>query len=186
MSAYRNPYKRNAWRDRDAEKRQAERTAEEEQKRNTILNETNFPTLSTARPIDTMVGNQFAQLAEKWAKDDALDRRVEDVKKAQEVVDRQDTHRLLVRRRNTSRYERHESECDDEELGPLHPTTAPTSTLDDGGGWTEVRNKKIYKPKRELTVEEMDERERHGNVDAEQDEFNGELFESNRHDHYRV
>jgi hypothetical protein len=55
---------------------------------------------------------------------------------------------------------------------------------EDLGGWTEVRRNK-RKVKRELTLEEMDARER-GREAQEDGEFNTQLFESNRHDHDRV
>ena len=155
------------------------------------MNETNFPSLSTAHPINTrdaQDGNRFAQLAEKWATDAEVDRRIEQHKKFQEATERQYTHRVLASRNhsNRSRYERHDDEYDEEDLAPLPQTTAQSSLLEDDVGWTEVRNKKTYKPKRELTIEEMDERERRANAEAVNDEFNGHLFESNRHDHDRV
>ncbi len=68
---------------------------------------------------------------------------------------------------------------------------APTPTIgrieDDGGGWTEVK-RKIRKVKPELTVDEMDARERRLQAlnEATDGEFNGELFDSKRHDHDRV
>ena len=55
----------------------------------------------------------------------------------------------------------------------------------DDVGWTEVRRTK-RKVKRELTVEEMDARERQRETQQEDGEFNTQLFESNRHDHDRV
>ena len=55
----------------------------------------------------------------------------------------------------------------------------------DDVGWTEVRRTK-RKFKRELTVEEMDARERQRETQQEDGEFNTQLFESNRHDHDRV
>ena len=63
----------------------------------------------------------------------------------------------------------------------VQPQVQPQEDL---GGWTEVRRTK-RKFKRELTVEEMDARER-GREVQEDGEFNTQLFESNRHDHDRV
>ena len=57
--------------------------------------------------------------------------------------------------------------------------------LQDDVGWTEVRRNK-RKFKRELTVEEMDARERQRETKQDDGEFNTQLFESNRHDHDRV
>ena len=65
---------------------------------------------------------------------------------------------------------------------------ASGAALDDEATWTLVKPKKVYKPKRELTIDEMDARERELRVEEEQvdADFNGELLESNRHDHHRV
>lgn len=65
------------------------------------------------------------------------------------------------------------------------PTVRPLE--DDGGGWIEVK-RKIRKVERELTVDEMDARERRLQAlnEATDGEFNGELFDSKRHDHDRV
>jgi len=57
--------------------------------------------------------------------------------------------------------------------------------VQDDIGWTEVRRTK-RKVKRELTVEEMDARERQRETKQDDGEFNTQLFESNRHDHDRV
>ena len=69
---------------------------------------------------------------------------------------------------------------------------SPTPTVkrpqdDDEGGWIEVK-RKIRKVDRELTVDEMDARERRLQAlnEATDGEFNGELFDSKRHDHDRV
>ncbi len=189
MSSYRPPYRRNVWPDREAEKREAARKAEEEQKRRMEMNENNFPTLSTARPMnqrDAMDGNQFAKLAQQWAIDDAVDRRMAEYKKFQEAADRNDRERIMSRHVQRSRYERHDDEHDDEELAPLPQPPQTNTGIEDDVGWTEVK-RKTRKPKRELTVEEMDERERiRQQEERRDDEFNGHLFDSNRHDHDRV
>jgi hypothetical protein len=57
--------------------------------------------------------------------------------------------------------------------------------VQDDVGWTEVRRNK-RKFKRELTIEEMDARERQRETKQDDGEFNTQLFESNRHDHDRV
>lgn len=57
--------------------------------------------------------------------------------------------------------------------------------VQDDVGWTEVRRTK-RKFKRELTIEEMDARERQRETKQDDGEFNTQLFESNRHDHDRV
>ena len=70
----------------------------------------------------------------------------------------------------------------------LLQVVAPTPTIqDDGGGWIEVK-RKIRKVKPELSIDEMDARERRLQAlnEATDGEFNGELFDSKRHDHDRV
>jgi tRNA nucleotidyltransferase (CCA-adding enzyme) len=66
----------------------------------------------------------------------------------------------------------------------IAPQVQPQVQPQDDVGWTEVRRTK-RKVKRELTLEEMDARER-GREAQEDGEFNTQLFESNRHDHDRV
>jgi len=69
---------------------------------------------------------------------------------------------------------------------------SPTPTVkrpqdEDESGWIEVK-RKVRKVDRELTVDEMDARERRLQAlnEATDGEFNGELFDSKRHDHDRV
>ncbi len=189
MSSYRHPYRRNVWPDREAEKREAARKAEEELRKKNEMNETNFPTLSTAHPMnsrESLGGNQFVQLAQKWAVDAEVDRRMEARKKFQHAVDQRETTRIMAHQVRT-RHARHEEEIDEEELAPL--PQAPQQAqggFEDDVGWTEVK-RKTHKPKRELTVEEMDEMDRiRQEENRRDDEFNGHLFDSNRHDHDRV
>lgn len=182
MSNYykKQPYN---WREREAEA--ARKAAEEEQRKKNVMNDTNFPVLSTARPLEVPNGNKFAKLAEKWAVDAEVERRMEAHKKFQQAADRFDM--IPSRTHTRSRYERHEDEYE-EDLGPVSSEMSRNrSVLDDDVGWAEVR-RKTPKPKRELTIEEMDERERRLNLeaDARNDEFNGDLFDSKRHDHDRV
>jgi len=185
MSSYRPSYRRNVWPDREAEKREAARKAEEEIRKKNEMNETNFPTLSTARPVNTMGGNRYAQLAQQWAVNDEVDRRMADYKKFQEAADRHEfrTHRTR------SRHERHDQEYEEEDLAPFAQNVASNPVvggIEDDAGWMEVKHK-TYKSKRELTVEEMDERDRRmREEERKNDEFNAHLFDSNRHDHDRV
>lgn len=189
MSYYRSSYRKNIWPDREAEKREAARKAEEEQRRRMEMNDTNFPTLSTAHPMNqrgAFVGNQFAKLAQQWAVDDEVDRRMAEHRKFQESTERNDRERIMshrMRRHNA----RHDEDQDEEELAPL-PSIPEHSILgiENDVGWTEVK-RKTHKPRRDLTIEEMDERERIRTEDERrEDDFNGHLFESNRHDHHRV
>jgi hypothetical protein len=187
MSSYRHPYRRNVWPDREAEKREAARKAEEETRKKNEMNETNFPTLSTARPVGQQVGNEYANLAQKWAVDDAVDRRMAEHKKFQEATDRTDRERIMSRHVQRSRYERQDTVYEEEELAPQprQPSVGVGLGIEDEG-WVEVK-RKTYKPKRELTVDELDDRvRRQDESDRLDSEFNGDLFDSNRHDHDRV
>jgi hypothetical protein len=182
MSSYRSSYRRNAWPDREAEKREATRKAEAEQKRRMEMNATNFPTLSTVPVPEAPTGTRFAELAQKWAVDERIENQVSEYKKFQEAAERRETERIMAHRVRT----RH-AIYEDEEEEELQETTEPSRQLgiEDDVGWTEVK-RKVYKPKREITVDEMDERERMRDEEYHDDEFNGHLLESNRHDHYRV
>jgi hypothetical protein len=190
MSSYRPPYRRNVWPDREAEKREAARRAEEEERRMLQMNDTNFPSLTATAPAVTghnrydvlsetrqTGGNQYAQLAQRWAVDAEADRRMEEYRRFQEAADRNNSERIH-RLRTQSRYERHDTEYDDEEITP-----GPVETSDDSG-WSEV-HRKSRKPRRELTVDEMDAMEERRRQD-EDNEFNAHLFDSNRHDHDKV
>lgn len=178
MSNYYRPPQKQAynWREREAEA--ARKAAEEEQRRKTVMNETNFPSLTTMRTQGAVKGNQYAQLAQKWAVDAEVDRRMEEYKKFREASDRIE---VMRRRSHESRYERHDDEYEED----MEETPRPArSFLDDDAGWSEVKGR-VYKGPRERSVEEMDRmvQERQEQEDME---FNGELFESNRHDHDRV
>lgn len=178
MSSYRPPHKRQSyWSERDAQREAERKAAEEAERKRTTFNETNFPSLSTVRPQAAVKGNQYAQLAQKWAIDDAVDKRMEEYKKFREATDRIE---MMHRSSRVTRTERHDEEYEEE----LAAEPAPArSFLDDDAGWTEVRGR-TRKPPRERTVEEMDrDQERQ---DQEDMEFNGHLFDSNRHDHDRV
>ena len=174
MSSYRPPHRRFA---REAEE---SRKIEQEQK------QSNFPSL-TNRPVNSreaMSGNKYAQLAQKWAIDEEVDRRMAEYKRLQEEADRRDVERIANRHAQRTRHARHDEEYDEEELAPAATPVASTGGFGDDVGWTEVK-RKTHKPKRELTVEEMDELERK-RQEEDATEFNAHLFDSNRHDHDKV
>ena len=172
MSSYRPPHRRFA---READEA---RKIEEEQK------QANFPSLSSARPTASKGGNKYAQLAQKWAVDEEVERRMAEYKRLQEEADRRDMERIAARHAQRTRYARHDEEYDEEELAPSATPAAAAGGFGDDQGWTEVK-RKTYKPKRELTVEEMDELERK-RKEEDATEFNAHLFDSNRHDHDKV
>lgn len=148
------------------------------------MNANNFPSL-TSQPMnsrDAMSGNKYAKLAERWAVDEEVDRRMANYKRLQEEADKRDAERIAARHAQRTRYARHDQEYDEEDLAPT--PSAPAAGFGDDLGWTEVK-RKTRKPKRELTVEEMDELDRKRR-EEETTEFNAHLFDSNRHDHDKV
>lgn len=179
MSSYRPPHKRQQsyWSERDVRLEAERKAAEEAERKRTAFNETNFPSLTTMRPQGAVKGNQYAQLAQKWAVDAEVDRRMEEYKKFREATDRIE---VMHRRSRETRYERHDDDYEEE----MEDTPRPArSFLDEDSGWSEVKGR-TYKGPRERTVEEMDrDQERQ---DQEDMEFNSHLFDSNRHDHDRV
>lgn len=184
MSSYNHPYRRQQqqyWNSRDAQREAERKAAEEEQRKKTVMNETNYPTLSAARPInqrDALPGKQFAKLAEQWAVDAEVDRRMQAYKKLQENADRHNTQRIASRYTQHSREARHDEYYEEE----LASEPVSRSVLDDDAGWTEVKTK-ARKGRRELTDEEMLAMD---HKQEETEEFNSHLFDSNRHDHDRV
>jgi hypothetical protein len=183
MSSYNPPHRRQQqyWNSRDAQREAERRAAEEEQRRKTVMNETNYPTLTAARPMnqrDALPGRQFAKLAEQWAVDAEVDRRLQDYRKLQEAVERTNAERIANRHAQHTREARHDEYYEEE----LASEPVSRSVLDDDAGWTEVK-RKTRKPRRELTDEEMLAMD---HKQEETEEFNSHLFDSNRHDHDRV
>ena len=176
MSSYRPPHRR----DTDDRRKTDERRTE--------MNSANFPSLSSsARATTGKSGNQYARFAEKWAIDEEVDRRMAEYKRLQEEADKRDMERIAARHAQRTRYARHDEEYDEEELAPSATPAAAAGDFGDDMGWTEVK-RKTPKPKREMTVEEMDERDRQ-REQAEKnsgEDFNAHLFDSNRHDHDKV
>lgn len=182
MSSYRPPHQRKQqyWSDRDAQREAERKAAEEEQRRKTVMNETNYPTLSTARPQQAPKGNQYAKLAEQWAVDAEVDRRMAQYKKIQEAADRHNTQRIANRHSQFHSREARHDEYYEEEMAS---EPVARSVLDDDAGWTEVK-RKVRRGRRELTDEELEALDKRQDEDME--EFNSHLFDSNRHDHDRV
>lgn len=184
---YRPPQK-SSWREREAERK---RLAEEQERRkNTEVTETNFPTFTSAQPTKAAAGSKFASLAQSWATEEARERQMEEYRKSREDAERRQYESLYrVRTSYNTSYAQPQSryEEDEEEPSYTRSSAAPGGlTLeDDGGGWTEVKHK-VRKPKRELSIAEMEERDRRRDAEEDDVEFNADLYESRRHDHDRV
>jgi nitrogen fixation protein FixH len=179
MSTYRAPHRFNRREREEAERKAA---AEAIQKKMT-MNETNFPVLVTAQPIaekEDVSGTQFARLATEWAQDVEADRTMKETKKQRKERERKESEVRMFRYtpQKESRVEHVEEEV------VATPQTY-TAALDDGGGWTKVE-RKTRKVKRELTIEEIEQKFRDDDGSEGDGEFNGHLLDSKRHDHDRV
>lgn len=180
MSTYRAPHRYNRS-DREAADRKA--AAEAAQKK-LAMNETNFPTLVTAQPIvekEDASGTRFAALANEWAQDAESERVTRETKKQR--IERERREAQMTHLRYTPRAQRREVHDEPEET-PTAPQVY-TAALDDGGDWTTVVHK-VRKEKREMTIEEIEEKFRDDDGSEGDGEFNGHLLDSKRHDHDRV
>ena len=182
MSFYRAPHRYN----RSEQEAAQRRAAEEAAKKKMILNETNFPTLVTAQPIvekEDASGTRFAALATEWAQNVEAERVTKETKKQR--IERERREAQMANLRYTPRVGNRavREERDEEEVVPT--AQVYTAELDDGGGWTKVVHK-VRKEKRELTIEEIEEKFRDDDGSEGDGEFNGHLLDSKRHDHDRV
>lgn len=185
------------WRQREDEaKRQqeAERRAKEEAEKKAldVRNEASYPSLGGPRPKASGLGknqfaalneekskptNVYATLAKNWKKEDDETRERERLRRLQSERDRFSSEGIFIYRPRQAQtgYGGYEEPEDDE-------PRRTSASIDD---WQEVSHK-TYKPKREKTVEELDE-EYERDLEDEQNEsgHNEHLFEvSHRHDHY--
>jgi len=167
-----------SWRDREAARKAQQEEAERRKK--TEVNETNFPTFSTAKPTQAAAGSVFAQLASKWATDEQMDKQIAEYRRQKEESERRQ-YESFYRVRRLSR----DDEDEDEEEAPA-PAPPPAPVEDEDSGWIEVKPRKVRKPKRELSIAEMEARDRQRDAEEQDTEFNAHLYESGRHDHDRV
>jgi hypothetical protein len=187
------PQQKPSWREREAERK---RIAEEEERRKKAeVTESNFPTFAGgAQPAKAVSGSKYASLAQNWATDEARERQMEEYRKSREESERRQYESFYhVRASYRSDYDRGSryEECDEYEESASAPAPAAAAGSgglalpDDGGGWTEVKNK-VRKPKRDLSIAEMEARDRRLQAEEDDIEFNAHLYESGRHDHDRV
>ena len=185
--------------ERDAARKAAERKAIDDADRKKFeKTDNNFPTLTTStRPAYmAAAGNKFASLAEKWARDKEVEDKMKEMRRLRDEADQRESAAIKARSRMyapSSGRDDYYEEADDYEYDNYKPT-APISSSNLGAGlqneslgWTEVSRKAI-KTNRDMTIEQMDAREyrlREMN-DINETEFNGDLFDSKRHDHDRV
>ena len=195
MSAFRPNYKSGVRRlQREQDRIEAERKIAEETERRKYANtDANFPTLGTARPVAApmVMGTHFASLAEKWAHDDEVNKKVEEMRRLREETSRLSVPSMYVLRSARSQGGSvHRPEDDEfyrEEEEETSTAAAGTGLLNEDAGWTVV-TRKVRKPKRELTIEEMEARDMRIQEmnEANDEEFNGDLHERDPHGHDRV
>ncbi len=167
-----------SWRDREAARKAQQEEAERRKK--TEVTEANFPTFSTAKPTQAAAGSVFAQLASKWATDEQMDKQIAEYRRQKEESERRQYESFY----RVRRFSRDENEEDEEEAPAPAPPPAPAE--DEDSGWIEVKPRKVRKPKRELSIAEMEARDRQRDAEEQEAEFNAHLYESGRHDHDRV
>ena len=182
MSFYRAPHRFN----RSEQEAAQRRAAEEATKKKMTMNETNFPTLVTAQPIaekEDASGTRFAALATEWAENAEAERVTKETKKQR--IERERREAQMANLRYTPRLGNRvvREEVEEEEAAPT--AQVYTAELDDGGGWAKVVHK-VRKEKRELTIEEIEEKFADDDGSEGDGEFNGHLLDSKRHDHDRV
>lgn len=185
------------WRQReDEQKRQkeAERRAKEEAEKKAldIRNEVAYPTLGGGpRPKTSGLGkNQFAvlnddkpkptsvyaSLAKNWKKEDEETRERERLRRLQSERDRFSSEGIFVYRPRQVQ----------SGYGGYPEDDEPRRTKPSDDEWQEISHK-AYRPKREKTVEELDDEYQRDLEDEENEErsHNEHLFEvSHRHDHH--
>lgn len=177
---------RPSWRAREQARKAAADDAE--RRKTTEVTETNFPTLITAQPVKqavTVFDQGFASLAQQWAKDEENDRRLDAYRKSQAESERRQYESLYRIRAPRNESRRDWSDEDEDTPAPAPAPVAAGAGDDEESGWIEVK-RKVRKPKRELSIAEMEARDRQREAEEEHVEFNAELYESGRHDHDRV
>jgi hypothetical protein len=135
-------------------------------------------------------GTAFAQLATKWATDADSDRRLAEYRKTHDISERRQYDTVYSIRspyRSNTYNDYDESPYGYHEDVPATPapSAAGSGIPDENSGWIEVKNK-ARKPKRELSIAQMEARDRQRGVEEEDAEFNAELYAPKRHDHDRV
>jgi hypothetical protein len=160
----------------------------EAQQKKVEKTEANFPSLGGGGAPSTMkFGTSFSSLAAQW-KEEEERQKIIGARKVKED-DIQGVFMRYGRRTRIRRVEEDDGEYYDEDgyegSSDGHGFVLPPKV--DADGWEEVRHKRI-KPKRELTSRELEEKYALDDDDDENDmedvDHNGELFETNRHDHH--
>lgn len=179
MSSYRPNYSNN-WREREAakaraRKEEAAKAAEVAQMKKIEKTEANFPSMSSAAPKSTVVfDNNFADLAETW-------RITEEREKAFAALQKKET-RPRVPDLYIPRFRPNQYAGQDVYEEPEVPVRAPKVDED---GWQEVVHSKARRAPREMTESELARKfaDTGSDYESESEDHNGELFDSNRHDH---
>lgn len=160
----------------------------EAQRKKLEKTEANFPSLGGGNGAQTSMkfGTSFSSLATQW-KEEEERQKIVGARRPREEDEIQGVFVRYGRRARVSRVEEDDGEYYDQdgyEGTDSHGFVLPPKV--DSDGWEEVRHKRM-KPKRELTSRELEEKYALDNDDDEDNEevdHNGELFDTNRHDHH--
>jgi hypothetical protein len=161
-------------RERDQIKTDEKRAADLAEKKRLEMNTKNFPTLSGSAvlPMERWSGDtSFAKLATDWKKTEDDTRVLDQIRRKNADLTRMGDGINFIHRRRQSEDERNEPEYEEE----------TTKKGPDADGW-EITEKKIRKPKKQMTNAEM---ERYYSVDVDEDgnsdnDHNADLGESNQ------
>jgi hypothetical protein len=180
MSSYRPNYSNN-WREREAakaraRKEEAAKAAEIAQMKKIEKTEVNFPSMSNVVPTSKVVfDNNFADLAETW-------RITEEREKAFAALHQKKETRIHVPDVFIPRFRPNQATFEEPEVYEA-PIVMPPKVDEDG--WQEVVHSKARRTPREMTERELARKfaETGSDYESGEEDHNGELFDSNRHDH---
>ena len=179
MSSYRPNYSSN-WREREAakaraRKEEAAKAAEIAQMKKIEKTEVNFPSMSNVTPTSKVVfDNNFADLAETWRITEEREKAYAALAAVPKKVSVPELY-IPRFRPNQATYEEPVYEA---------PIVVMPPKVDEDG-WQEVVHSKARRTPREMSERELARKYADTGSDYEsgEEDHNGELFDSNRHDH---
>lgn len=163
-------------------KEQEKKLAEEVQQKKIEKTTTNFPTLAgSVIPMggQTVVFDaSFSSLAKNWQASDDMEQKLQEYRRKKDTAQQFETTGIYTQRFRPGRMAEDSSGGEDEPYVFVPPKV-------DCDGWQEVKQK-ARKAKRELTMAEIAQKYRERGERSEsgsEGDHNGELFDTNRHDH---
>lgn len=181
------------WRQQDDDRRRsadAEKKAKDDaaKKASDISNVVSYPALGGGMVNRAAVApgmNSFAELASQWKSDEnsVRERRAQESRE-KDMFRRKREYDNMLEDQSSFLWNRQRREQDGSDYVEEEYQQQPRSNVD-AEGWGEVSNFKTRKPRRELTVEELDEKYAEYEEDVNNDDAHNEhLFDvSHRHDH---